>query len=133
MIVDGLRTMTEHECMERLGALRPQIGRVGFVDGRHAVVLPVNYRLLHGWVVFRTTSGSKLHRARTRQPMSFEVDAVDASWQEGWSVLVRGEARLLDGEDLRRAESLGLRPWAAGERERYVAIVPETVTGRQIV
>ncbi|MGM0819140.1 MAG: pyridoxamine 5'-phosphate oxidase family protein, partial [Actinomycetota bacterium] len=65
--------------------------------------------------------------------VAFEVDDVDVAWKEGWSVLVRGQAEEVTGAgDLERVRALPLQPWARGERERFVRVRPETITGRRL-
>jgi nitroimidazol reductase NimA-like FMN-containing flavoprotein (pyridoxamine 5'-phosphate oxidase superfamily) len=61
----------------------------------------------------------------------FEVDGVDPEHRAGWSVLVTGTARIVrdpHGElHCARPES-----WARGEREVFVAIKAERITGRRV-
>jgi hypothetical protein len=66
--------------------------------------------------------------------VAFEVDHIDETMSEGWSVLVRGHARLIEepGERLAIAQ-LDLEPWAGGARLNLVAITPFEVSGRVIV
>jgi uncharacterized protein len=130
--VDGLVALRLDECLARLRAHVPRVGRVAFVEDGHAVVLPVNYRMLDGAIVLRTGLGSKLEAALSGRPMSFQVDEVDPTWKEGWSIIVRGRAEELPGEELARAMLLGLEAWARGSRPRYLAVRPERITGRQI-
>jgi len=47
-----------------------------------------------------------------RSYVAFEVDWVEPSCQTGWSVVVRGQARLVtDPEELRRLSRLPFLPW----------------------
>jgi uncharacterized protein len=128
-----LRELTAEECFARLGALRPKIGRIAYLEDGYATVLPVNYGLLDDHVIIRTEVSSRLETALRIHPVSFEVDVVDPTWREGWSVLLRGRAEELTGEALERAEQADLQPWAPGRRGRYVRIVPRHVTGREIL
>ena len=120
------------EC-DTLLAAQP-IGRVGFDFAGKPVILPVSYRYVDGVVVFRTVVGQKLHAAAAHRPVAFEVDGWDEKTRTGWSVLVKGTAEeIVDWSRARWADDSGLDTWAdAEERDRWVRIVPEEITGRRI-
>lgn len=129
----GLTILTVDECVRLLETHHVHVGRVAFVDGGYPVVLPVNYRFVDGAVVLRTASGSKLGKAFVNAQVAFEVDAVDPSWEEGWSVLVQGVAEeVLDPDELQRLQALPLRPWAPGTKPHFVRIWPSHISGRRI-
>jgi len=66
--------------------------------------------------------------------VAFEIDGMDPFYHQGWSVLVRGVARVITSPDeLARAESLHLRPWALPTASHYVRIKSDVVTGRCLV
>jgi hypothetical protein len=86
-----------------------------------------------GDIVFRTDSTSAVIAATFKEPVSFEVDNLDEALSEGWSVLLKGEARVIaEPAELERARALGIAPWAGGERRKYVRVVPRQVSGRRI-
>lgn len=128
----GLEVLSAQEC-DRLLA-ENVIGRVAFVADGEPVVLPVNYRLHQGAVVFRTARGEKLEAAARRAPVAFEIDGWDPNAHTGWSVLVRGVAEeVLDQDQVAELETLGLRPWAESpQRRMWVRIRREDVSGRRI-
>ncbi|MEV0584524.1 pyridoxamine 5'-phosphate oxidase family protein [Nonomuraea sp. NPDC050310] len=110
------------------------IGRVAFAGFDGPTVLPVTYVLHDGVVVFRTRAGGAMdHDLRTGMEgvdfkIAFEVDRIDETTHLGWSVLIRGPIHHLpDGERLSTVQ-----PWAGGERDLYITIRPQTVTGRRI-
>jgi nitroimidazol reductase NimA-like FMN-containing flavoprotein (pyridoxamine 5'-phosphate oxidase superfamily) len=108
-------------------------GRVGITIGALPAILPVSYAILDDAIVFRTSPGTKLTAAVQEAVVAFEVDHADEDDRTGWSVLVVGQARrITDAETLEHARALELRPWAPGERDHFVRISPEMVTGRRI-
>ncbi|MBV8159466.1 MAG: pyridoxamine 5'-phosphate oxidase family protein [Acidimicrobiia bacterium] len=129
--VHELQPLSPAEC-ERLLSQK-SVGRVGISVGALPVVLPVNYAMLDGDVVIRTGVGTKLDTALAGAVVAFEIDQIDAIYQEGWSVLLQGRASVMaDPDDLERAERLPLRPWAPGGRNRYIRIPAEVISGRRI-
>ena len=109
------------------------VGRFVFMEGRGPVAVPVNYRMLEGDIVFRTAATTSLAARAAQRRVSFEVDHLDEDLSEGWSVLLSGEARLVeDAAELTDLRALGVRPWAAGPRDRYYRLHPMEVTGRRI-
>jgi uncharacterized protein len=129
---DGLRLLDASECYARLAAHTARVGRIAFLEGGYPIVLPVNYILLDGDVVFRTGLGSKLDAAMQGGPISFQVDEVDPQWLEGWSVLIKGRAEELTGPALQRTQLRRLRPWGPGSKPRYLRVATEVITGRQL-
>lgn len=127
-----LMELNVEECLRRLEWHLPHVGRLAFDSFEGITVLPVNYRLVDGEVVFVTDPGAKLNAAVFGQPVAFEVDRLDSVWQEGWSVLIRGRAREIVDPDERARLSAGVRSWVDA-RGCLVAIRPSRITGRQIV
>ena len=126
-----MQSLDDREC-RRLLAER-HLGRLAFVEFGGPVILPVNYVVDQGLIVFRTDPGSKLDAASQRELVAFEVDAVDEATRTGWSVVVRGSlAEVTDPDDLARLRALPLYPWAPGARTRYVRVRPRSITGRRI-
>lgn len=127
-----LEQFTRIECLELLA--RQDFGRLGVVVDGRPMIFPVNYALHQDTVIFRTDVGTKFDRA-VLGPVAFEVDSVDPTARTGWSVIVQGSGREITwkvdehSEHLRR---LDVHPWVPGERERWVEIVPETITGRRV-
>ncbi len=132
LIEDGLELLDEAECQRLLA--EGGIGRVGMTAGALPVILPVNFAIIDGDIVFRTSDGSKLHATRGGAVVAFEVDAYDVPAARGWSVLAVGRAReVTDEHDLEQLRELHLAPWANGERTHFVRLRPELITGRRIV
>jgi transcriptional regulator with XRE-family HTH domain len=113
---------------------RGGIGRVVFAEpGRRPVAIPVNYRMDGDDVVFRIDGGTRLADSLRQANVSFDVDQVDEALAEGWSVLLTGSVSVItEPEDLDHVRSLGIEPWAGGDRQTYVRLRPSEVTGRAI-
>ncbi|MBK5268333.1 MAG: pyridoxamine 5'-phosphate oxidase family protein [Acidimicrobiia bacterium] len=128
----GLEVLDLVECRRLLE--REQIGRIAFVSAGDPLILPINYRMHRGNVVFRTTTGEKLDAARNAASVGFEIDSWDLESQTGWSVIVSGIAQdVEDPEAIGEMKTLGLRPWAdAVTRNNWVRIIPNEITGRRI-
>jgi uncharacterized protein len=126
-----LEVLSPAECIELLAQER--FGRVGVSVAALPVILPVNYTLFGGSVLFRTVAGTKLAAATRRAVVAFEVDSYRDDGRAGWSVLVVGEARELTGEqELERAREVGLEPWGAPEAASHFVVVEiSQVSGRR--
>jgi nitroimidazol reductase NimA-like FMN-containing flavoprotein (pyridoxamine 5'-phosphate oxidase superfamily) len=106
---------------------------VAFLDDGAPTILPVNYVLVDGHVVFRTDAGGKLEAALRREQVAFEIDGVELANRTGWSVLVRGRAeRVSDPSELARLRTMPLVAWAPGAKPHYVRIGAAEITGRRI-
>ena len=101
------------------------------VDG-HPEIFPVNYKVDHGSVVFRTGEGTKLHAAARPTAVALEADGTDQDKRTAWSVHVKGHAEVLEpSPELMAGVGLTLFPWQAGHKDHFVRIVPTTVIGRR--
>jgi nitroimidazol reductase NimA-like FMN-containing flavoprotein (pyridoxamine 5'-phosphate oxidase superfamily) len=132
-----LRKLDEAECLRLISP--GGVGRIAFVGSYDLTVLPVNYRLVNGAILFRTAEDGlteeDLRSGVTggEYRVAFQVDHVDAAAREGWSVLVRGPAHHLDAAAEQEAARLaGVEPWAGGERNHFIRIAPARITGRRI-
>ncbi len=109
------------------------IGRIAFCTVSGPVVLPVNFTVVSGSIVVRTNPGT-LIEAHGDERAAFEVDHVDEVLRQGWSVLVLGQAhRVLQAGELRHVrEEATILPWPGGDRDVYVRIVPDQISGRRL-
>ena len=109
------------------------VGRIAFGTISGPIVVPVNFAVLADTLVVRTAEGTVIDGHADEQ-VALEVDHIDEALRQGWSVLVRGPAhRVTHPAELRRLqEDAAVWPWAGGEREVYVRIIPREVTGRRI-
>jgi nitroimidazol reductase NimA-like FMN-containing flavoprotein (pyridoxamine 5'-phosphate oxidase superfamily) len=109
------------------------IGRIAFSTAAGPMVLPVNFTVVSGSIVIRTTAGSLID-SRGDERVAFEVDHLDEVLCHGWSVLIQGQShRVLQPGELRHLrEAVTVVPWAGGPRDSYVRIVPYQISGRRI-
>jgi nitroimidazol reductase NimA-like FMN-containing flavoprotein (pyridoxamine 5'-phosphate oxidase superfamily) len=129
MSVDSLRHLSREECVGLLA--RCQLGRVCVSIGALPAILPVNYVVWNGNIVFRTAAGTKLSAALIGAVVGFEVDDMSDDHARGWSVLVVGHAtEIRDLAELRRVRKLPLETWVPGKRDRFVSIPTEHISGR---
>jgi nitroimidazol reductase NimA-like FMN-containing flavoprotein (pyridoxamine 5'-phosphate oxidase superfamily) len=124
-----LQSLTPEQCVNRLAP--GGIGRIILSTGSGPVALPVNFVFAEGAVIFRTSDSMT---ATVPGIVAFEVDHIDEAMSGGWSVLVRGHARLIeDPSEWLAAARLDIEPWAGGNRPNLVSIAPFEMTGRVIV
>jgi transcriptional regulator with XRE-family HTH domain len=109
------------------------VGRVVFCSSRGPVALPVNYEFSNSEVIFSTTV-AQAATLEVQDTVGFEIDRIDETVSEGWSVVVSGSARRVDDPDeILQHSARGLIPWAGGQRGALVSVSLQEVTGRSIV
>ena len=117
------------EQLLRAGAM----GRVALctADGPH--IVPLNYSVVDGFVVFRTSPYSLLGTFGRNALLAFEVDHVDLERRRSWSVVVRGRCEWLeDPLAIARVEATRQMPWASGSRHLYLRIPLAAISGRKL-
>jgi uncharacterized protein len=131
MSEEDLEVLDTATCLELLGTL--DVGRCAWVgdDGR-VVVLPVNFAIEDGDVIFRSAAGAKLAAARAGQSFSFEGDDLEPALRTGWSVLVTGRAsEVRDPVEAARLAQL-VHPWSRDQRPNVVRLHAEQISGRRL-
>jgi nitroimidazol reductase NimA-like FMN-containing flavoprotein (pyridoxamine 5'-phosphate oxidase superfamily) len=129
--------LDEAECQGLIAA--GGVGRIGYTGRFGPTILPVNYVLHEGTILFRTGQHSPLGEdlrtgiEHAESKVAFEIDETSTVTREGWSVLVQGSAHLVDSEAERASiVRSGVEPWAGGEKELFVRVIPSRITGRRI-
>ena len=129
--------MDEAECLRLVAA--HEVGRIAYAGRFGPTVLPVNYRLYKGSIVFRTGQDSPMDEdlrtgiTNAEYKIAFEIDELDPATREGWSVLIQGSAHHVTSEEEREAVArAGVTPWAGGSKEQYIRVLPTRITGRHI-
>ncbi|MFI7707447.1 helix-turn-helix domain-containing protein [Nonomuraea sp. NPDC049480] len=131
-----LQVLDPQECLRLIAP--GGIGRVAFNGSHGPTVLPVNYKVHDGAIVFRTAYGGPMDQdLRTGREgveilIGFEVDRIDEAMRQGWSVLVQGPAHHVPGDEVDKVAEAHVTPWAGGDRPLYIRIVPHQITGRRI-
>jgi len=129
MVRKPMDVLSEHESWNLLSSRT--LGRlVTCVDG-HPEIFPVNFVVQRRTVLFRTADfATKLFTVVMNAHVVFEAD--DHGMSEGWSVIVRGIAQVLNTPDeIEEAERAQLLPWTAGPKPRYVRVDPSEISGRR--
>ena len=125
-----LRELSEAESLTLLG--RVSFGRVVFSRDALPAIRPVNHVVDDGAVIIRTHLGAALLSA-VGMVVAYEADSIDPVSRTGWTVILVGIARqVVDMDDLARYERM-LRPWIRGSMDHVIRIVPETVTGVELL
>jgi nitroimidazol reductase NimA-like FMN-containing flavoprotein (pyridoxamine 5'-phosphate oxidase superfamily) len=120
--------LPESECWNLLSTV--SLGRLITAADGEPDVFPINFAVQDRSLVFRTAEGTKLVSAAINRNVLFEADDHDDA--QGWSVIVRGVARILHtDEEVEVAQQTGLQPWVSEDKQHYVRIKPTRVTGRR--
>ena len=123
--------LTHDQCLARIASAT--IGRVAVTSRALPAVVPVNYTLAGNRIVFRTRRGGMLARACDDAVVGFQVDDLARDGRSGWSVLVVGVARLLEGSEDLRALELNLISAVDGYGDdQFVGIALGQVSGRMV-
>jgi hypothetical protein len=144
LVQEGLREggpilehLDEAECLRLISP--GGIGRIAYVGRYDLTVLPVNYKLHDGAIIFRTSqdslTGEDLQTgiAHAEYQVAFEIDDIDEAAREGWSVLIHGPAHEMTTDAERASvEESGVDPWPGGPKERAIRITPNRIVGRRL-
>jgi len=132
-----LEELGETECLRLIAS--GGIGRIGYSGRYGPTVMPVNYQLYDGTIVFRTTPDSATDEdlrtgiANAEYKVAFEIDDFDTAARTGWSVLIQGSAHHVESEAERASVAdAGVDPWPGGGRDLFLRITPIRITGRRV-
>jgi nitroimidazol reductase NimA-like FMN-containing flavoprotein (pyridoxamine 5'-phosphate oxidase superfamily) len=129
--------LDEAECLRLIAA--GGVGRIGYSGRFGPTILPVNYVLYEQTIVFRTGQHSPMGEdlrtgiADAEYKVAFEVDEIIPATREGWSILIQGSAHHVDSaSELADVQQSGVQTWPGGEKDLFIRIVPDRITGRRI-
>lgn len=120
--------LEQRECLSLLRA--GFFGRFGLQTEDGPLVVPVNYVVREDTVVVQTSPLGVLATYGDGCAVAFEVDQVDEEHWHGWSVVARGQARLVHASP--PGGPAKARPWADGDRSCELQLRWSELTGRRI-
>ncbi len=128
----GMDILDAEECEELLR--NEVVGRLAISDAGQPIILPINYVLVAGSILFRTAPGSKLDVAQRSERVAFEIDDWDEETRTGWSVLVKGRAHeIADEWFIALCEHFEVEPWADHiPRDHWIRVSIDELSGRWI-
>jgi nitroimidazol reductase NimA-like FMN-containing flavoprotein (pyridoxamine 5'-phosphate oxidase superfamily) len=123
-----ITNLSESESWKLLASV--EMGRlITSVEGQPEV-FPVNFVAQDQTIFFRTAEGTKLTSVMLDHDVVFEAD--HHSMTEGWSVIVKGRAHVLDTRaEIEEAEQAKLLSWIPTLKLRYVRVAPREISGRR--
>ena len=126
-----LEVLAPGECLRLLESRN--IGRLGYCTDFGPRIVPMNYTLIGDQLTFRTGADTEAARHVPSHAIGFEVDHLDEYLHTGWSVLVLGNARLLDEASLRMLDIRQTpQPWPEGQRSLVMQLPLSKMTGRRV-
>ena len=117
--------LTDEQCWSMLEA--GEFGRLAYKLDSQVQIVPINYVADGRRIVFRTAEGRKLSGLLSDDDVAFEIDQIGANWAS--SVILRGRARQLSGDEAAATDELPLRPWLSGAKSHVVEIAPTELSG----
>jgi len=110
------------------------VGRIAVVIDGFPQVFPVNYRLVETsgvtWIAVGTQRGHAIERASINA--AFEIDSVEPTQREAWSVLARGTLHHVDPDAADFRKRFDPEPWEAAERDVWLVVQPFAISGRRL-
>lgn len=119
-----LEHLDEAECLRLIAP--GGVGRIAYSGRYGPTVLPVNYRLSKGTIVFRTAQ----HSATDEDLRTGIAHAEYTAAREGWSVLIQGSAHHVESEaEHASVAKAGVDPWPDGDRQLFLRVTPSPAPG----
>jgi uncharacterized protein len=123
--------LTVSECLDLLAG--GVVGRVALSTRVGPRIVPVNYSVHDGAIVFRTSPYSELGSNGPGSEAAFEIDHLDHERQQGWSVVALGRLEELPPDEIDDLRTRwDPRPWAGGHRNFYLKLVWREISGRRL-
>ncbi len=121
---------SECEALLRAGV----VGRVALSTPTGPQIVPLNYSVVDGAIIMRTSPYSVLGTYGRDTTVAFEGDHFDHAHHRGWSIVARGRAEAVqDRAEIDRIRAVWEpRPWASGARALFLRIRWTELTGRQL-
>jgi len=127
----ALEHLSPDECMRLMGSVA--VGRIVYTRQALPAVALVNFALVDGDIVIRTSAGGNLAAATRGAVVAFEADTVDIDGHAGWSVTIVGQARAVtDGEEIGCLERAAPMAWVPRSGGHFIRISPAIMNGRRV-
>ena len=128
----ALEQLPRDECMLLMGSV--PVGRIVYTRRALPAVEMVNFALVEGDIIIRTSAEGKLATATRGAVVAFEADSVDLAEHTGWSVTIVGQARAVtDRAEISRLERAAPPSWVTRQGGHFVSISPAVVNGRRVI
>lgn len=127
-----MRELSSSECRALLHS--GDVGRVALSTPNGPHIVPVNYSVLDGTIIIRTSPYSLLGTYGRDTTLAFEIDGFDTASERGWSVMARGRAQAVtDRLELDRIRNVAPQPWAGGQRSLHLRLRWTELGGRRVI
>lgn len=125
--------LIQEECLALLREER--VGRVALCTPEGPRIVPVNYEVVGKSVVIRTAPYGVLGMYGRSAVLALEVDRLDEDAREAWSVVVRGDGRMVeDVEEIQEIRAASdPEPWPGGGRPMYLRLWWREISGRRLL
>lgn len=125
--------LTAAECQEYLD--RGGVGRLAFVTPKGLRIVPLNFATNRDVIAFRTVPDSELGTYGEGAEAVFEIDEINHTAEQGWSVVAYGRLERPSEAD----EVWDIRgwrnptPWSEDRRSFHMKLRWSVLTGRRLV
>ena len=125
--------LTAAECRDYLD--RGGVGRLAFVTPKGLRIVPLNFATNRGVIAFRTLPDSELGTYGEGAEAVFEIDEINHTAEQGWSVVAHGRLERPSEAD----EVWDIRgwrnptPWSEDRRSFHMKLRWRVLTGRRLV
>jgi nitroimidazol reductase NimA-like FMN-containing flavoprotein (pyridoxamine 5'-phosphate oxidase superfamily) len=127
---DPVSILSEAESWALLAGV--SLGRLATSVTGQPDIFPVNFVVQRQTILIRTAEGTKLASTAVNHQVAFEAD--DHGLEQGWSVVVKGHAHLVQGSsETAEAERAQVLPWIPTPKDRFIRILPSTISGRRFI
>lgn len=127
---NGLEVLDRRACLDLLATVA--IGRLAYVTGGVARVIPLNVAVDGESVLFRLSTGGALAAIESGRLVTLEADDFDGDTCCGWSVVVTGVATEIPAA-VAAEPGARCRSWLRGRVGRVFRLSTDEVEGRRLL